>query len=302
MVGVARVGDLVAFWALLGVVAAIYGVGQATMARSLTPDPPVRSKRHYYRLGSAAVLVVFILAIFVVRDVQMLRSGFIASDAFEESRSGDQVKAIRSLQRAADISPDVEQYRVWGGKLLLGESRAQVDPDNAVDLLSGAPDTFLEYLERDSLAFTSQLNIGLIEAELVNLGDGELRSDLIARSIKLADSMAAYPLVQAFASERVLIAGQLDLGLELADRAIAMEEATSSQPLAWFMRGNALGDLGDTEAALEAFMTALDREPGGLLAPAIHRNMALAYDSIGDADLAAQHRERAEEIESSLER
>ena len=65
------------------------------------------------------------------------------------------------------------------------------------------------------------------------------------------------------------------------------------------MRGNALGDLGDTEAALEAFMTALDREPEGLIAPSIHRNMALAYDSIGDTDLASQHRALAKEIEAA---
>jgi tetratricopeptide (TPR) repeat protein len=191
---------------------------------------------------------------------------------------------------------------VWAGKLLIYGSKTQVDAAGAVEFLSGARDTFLEYLERDSLAFTSQLNIGLTEAELINLGDSDLRADLTTRSLKLADSMPAYPMVQAFAAERVLIAGQLELGLELANRAIAMEEATSSQPLAWFMRGNALGDLGDTEAALEAFMTALDREPEGSIASAIHRNMALAYDDIGDADLAIHHRARAEEIESSLAR
>ena len=73
---------------------------------------------------------------------------------------------------------------------------------------------------------------------------------------------------------------------------------TSSQPLAWFMRGNALGDLGDVEGALDAFITALARAPEGELAPAIHRNIALAYDSRGEAGLAAQHRAMAEEIEA----
>jgi len=255
-------------------------------------------ERSYYKLGSAAAALVLVLTIFMVRDIQMLRSGLIASNAFEEASSGDQVGAIRSLKRASDISPDVEQYGVGGAKLLVDESREQLDAGNSLELLADARNTLLEYEERDSLAFTSQLNIGLVEAELVNLGASELRNALIARSLNSADSMAAYPAVQAFAAERFLIAGQLELGLELADRAIAMEEATSPQPLAWFMRGNALGDLGDTEAALEAFMTALDRDPDKQIAVGIHRNMATAYDSIGESDLAAEHKALAEEIET----
>ena len=112
--------------------------------------------------------------------------------------------------------------------------------------------------------------------------------------------MSAYPLVQAFAAERLLIAGQLELGLDLADQAIAMEQPTSLQPLAWFMRGNALGELGDVEGALEAFTTALAREPDDQIVVGIHRNMALAYDSIGQTTLATEHAILADQVEFAI--
>jgi len=298
MVGIAQLGDLVAFWALLGVVVAIYRMERLSESGAINGTyQPRCHKRSNYRLVGAAVLLVVMLSIFFMRDIQSLRSGVIASNAFEESKHGNRLDAVQSLQKAADISPWVEQYSLWGGQLLIDESRSQVNADNAIKFLVDAHDTLLEYVQRNPMAFTSQLNLGLVEAELVNLGDGEMRSDLILRSLKLADSMPAYPTVQAFAAERVLIAGELEMGLELADRAIAMEGSTSPQPLAWYTRGNALGDLGYIESALEAFKTALDHEPDGLIAPSIHRNMATAYDSIGDAMLAAKHRARAKELE-----
>ena len=117
--------------------------------------------------------------------------------------------------------------------------------------------------------------------------------------------MPSYPEIQAFAAERVLLASQLDrstleLGLQLADRAIAMESETSAQPFAWFMRGNALGDLEDLDGAIESFSTALQRAPRGQFAPGIHQNLARIYDATGDTALAARHRALAEEIQDAL--
>ena len=109
----------------------------------------------------------------------------------------------------------MEQYSLWGGRLLIDESRSQVNADTAIKFLVDAHDTLLEYVQRNPMAFTSQLNLGLVEAELVNLGDGEMRSDLILRSLELADSMPAYPTVQAFAAvqQKTVQTGQMTLVL-----------------------------------------------------------------------------------------
>jgi len=251
-------------------------------------------------LASAGAVAVAAVVLFVARDVQMLRAGIVAADGFDRAADGDRTEAIRLLQRAADIAPDVQQYHVWAGELLIEEARAQTNPVVAMRLLAEAYDTFIEYEGRDPVAFTTQLRIGLAETELVNRGDNFRLRDLVDRSVRVADGMRAYPAIQGFAAKRVLVAGQLELGLELADRAIAMEDATSAQPFAWFMRGNALGDLGDITGALEAFNTALDRDPEGQFAPGIHRNIALVYDSTGDATQAAAHRARADEIRAIL--
>ena len=295
-VGVARIGDLAPFWALLGLVLAIYAVkhGAPTSIR-----PVDHRSIGYGSLGTAVVVVLGAAVIFAMRDVQMLRSGLIAANAFEEAGSGNHEVASEQLQRAARISPDVQHYRVWAGELLVEEAYAQTDPEFAVLLLGDAYNIFIKYQDRDRLAFTSQLRIGLAEVELVNRGDRTRLEGMVARSLQTASSMPAYPAVQAIAAERVLVGGQLELGLELANKAIAMEAATEPQPLAWFMRGNALGDLGDAEKALEAFMMSLERDSEERFAPAGHRNMALVYDGIGEPDLAAQHRSAADEIEAS---
>jgi len=66
------------------------------------------------------------------------------------------------------------------------------------------------------------------------------------------------------------------------------------------MRGNALGDLGDIDGALASFQMSLERDPEGSYASGVHRNLALVYDGLGDAGLAAEHRVRADEIDVLL--
>lgn len=294
--GVARIGDLTPFWGLLGLALAIHATrhGSLTNVRSIG-----RQKIGYVSLGATVVVVLVAASIFAMRDIQMLRSGIIAADAFEEAGAGNLTVATEQLKRASNISPDVQQYGVWAGELLVEEARTKTDRESAFSLLGDAYNTFSKYQERDRLAFTTQLRIGVAEAELVNRGDRTNLESMVTRSLQTANSMPSYPAVQAFAAERVLIGGQLDLGLELADRAISMEAATSAQPFAWFMRGNALGDLGNVEEALEAFKASLERDPESPFAPAVHRNLALVYDGLGEPDLAAQHRSAADGIEAS---
>ena len=300
MVGIARMGDLVPFWALLAVVLAIYGMDRSVGAVDKDrPDRlPIRSR--YVSIGAAAILTVVLLTIFVFRDVQMLNSGLTAADAFEESAAGNSTEAITLLKEASDRSPDVQQYHVWAGELLVRKAQEESDSDVASALLHDARETFATYVERDAFAYLTQIRLGLAEVELVNRGNSAIRIDLIRRSLNTAEAMPNYPDVQALAAERLLVAGQLDLGLQLADRAIAMESESLPQPLAWFMRGNALGDLGDVDGALTSFQMSLERDPEGPFASGVHRNLALVYEGLGDAALAAEHRERALEIEAAL--
>ena len=300
MVGLARVGDLVPFWALLAVVLAVYGIGHS--GRSVDRDRvrPRPGRSPYLPIGAAVIVTALALALFVSRDLQMLRSGLTAADALEKAVAGDTATAINLLNRASDRSPDIQQYHVWAGELLIKEAQGTADAGVAVSLLRDARETIAEYESRDALSFLVQIRLGLAELELVNRGDISIQNDLIGRSVNTADAMPAYPDIQAAAAERVLVAGQLELGLQLAERAIAMESDTSPQTLAWFMRGKALGDLGDVQGALESFQASLDRESNSSLASDVHRSMALAYESIGKPSLAAEHIALAEEIRASL--
>ena len=92
----------------------------------------------YARLGAAAVVALVALAVFFAHDVQMMRSGLTAANAADEAVSGDRTEAISLLKRAAELTPDVQQYHVWAGELLLGEALREPDGDIALDILRDA--------------------------------------------------------------------------------------------------------------------------------------------------------------------
>lgn len=295
-VGVARIADLLLFWALLGVVLAIPGMKQRT---GFVFRNNIRLGSGYFRLAMASLVVFVALAIFIARDVQMMRAGLIAGSGFAAAEAGDTAEAIRLFERASLIAPDVQYYGVHAGELLVQQAQSQISNEAALASLTAARGTFMSYEERDPLAFITQSRILGTEAEMVNRGDPGPRKDLVDRALRLADSMPAYPTIQAIASEQVLIAGQVELGLELANRAIDMEAQTSPQPLAWLQRGQALGELGDASTALESFTIGLSRDPNGPLAAGFHRNIAMAYEDLGDSMMAAEHRALANEIDDT---
>jgi hypothetical protein len=117
------------------------------------------------------------------------------------------------LKDASDRSPDVQQYHVWAGELLVREAQEESDSDAASPLLHDAHEKFAAYEGRDAFAYLTQIRLGLAEVELVNRGDDPLRNDLIRRSLNTAKAMPNHPDVQALAAERILVDGQLDLGL-----------------------------------------------------------------------------------------
>lgn len=296
-VGIARIGDLVPFWALLGVVLAVYGI----TARA-EPEPRLESRTGfaYVPLAVATVVAIAAATTYVVRDFQSLRAGLMAGDAFAESRAGNRDEAVTLLQKASDLAPDVQQYRVQAGEMQFLEARAQQNDTDARTLYEEAYETFVGYERRDPSAFITQMRLSNTATELLSLGDDSRLEEVIERTYRAAVSMPAYPAIQGLAAQRLLVAGQLDLGLELANRAISMEAETSPQPLAWLQRGLALGRQGDVEGALSSFVTGLERSPTGSHAPSLHRSAALSYDALGDPELASEHRALAEEIEATL--
>ena len=296
-VGIARIGDLVPFWALLGLMLAVYGIAARSEPRSW---PVPRPKLAYKPLAVATVLMLVVAGTFFIRDVQMLRAGLIAGAGFAEGRAGNTKEAVTLLQRAHDLAPDVQLYSVRAGEMLFLEARKETDSGEALSLYKEAFETFVAYEQRDPSAFITQLRVSNTETEMVKLGDDARLQDLIERTYRIAVSMPAYPAIQALAAQRLLIAGQLELGLELANRAIHMEAETSPQPLAWLQRGLALGRQGDIEGALDSFLIGLEREPKGTYAPGLHRSAAVSYDALGDSESASEHRAIAVGIEAIL--
>ena len=297
MVGIARIGDLLPFWALLGLMIAVYGI--ATRSES-NPRTEPRKRPAYKPLVIAAVVTIAMLGVFIARDVQLLRAGLIAGDGFAEGRAGNPTESANLLQRAYDLAPDVQLYSVKAGETLFLEARAASTDEEALSLYKEALETFVAYEDRDPSAFITQMRVSNAKTELVKLGEEFQLEDLIERTYRVAAAMPAYPAIQALAAQRLLIAGQLDLGLELADRAIAMEAETSPQPLAWLQRGLSLGRQGDVESALESFVIGLERAPTGTYAPSLHRSAAVSYDALGDPELATEHRKIAAEIQATL--
>ena len=99
---------------------------------------------------------------------------------------------------------------------------------------------------------------------------------------------------QTESARGLLAVGEDALGLEYADRALVMETPEFPNAEAWWLRGAALENLGERQAAAESYRTAIQRSPDSQEASDSHRGLARFYDAIGDTVAAERERALAE--------
>jgi O-antigen ligase len=171
-VGVSKVSDLMLFWVILAVFAALPIVMQAQENAEPTPSQepiPTRTRRDrnsypprqlsnldlqtFLRLAMVAWAVGGIIALTWVKAVSYPRAAIVASQGIEQLNQGNYQASLASLDRASQLAPDVPIY--YGGKASIYTAylqNPQVPPDPECSLeLNGVP-------YRDCLALNIHFN------------------------------------------------------------------------------------------------------------------------------------------------
>ena len=298
--GVGRVSDLVTFWALMGLVIA------AAEIHVGPPEPKSRTwqfsqlqggVREFALIGTVVVVAFIALFVFVQKDVNTLRAGWIAANAFDQKAAGDANSAFESFQNASDLAPDVERYYTEAAGFLRRTAAATEDPDRAREFLTAARTTLLEYENRDPLAWQTQLDLAIVTRALVRLGAEELKPEVVNRYLNLSTSMKSFAGIQANAAANIVEAGNYELGIVIAERAIAMESATQPLHSAWWALGESMFQLDRIDDAELAWKTAIDRYYAGVYVAASHRGLAFINEERGDLEQAAVHRDVAASLD-----
>lgn len=306
-VGVARIGDLAPFWALMALVIALARMRfrpeanavpapRREQRRGRTPTPSIA---RVAPLGAALVLAAAAITVFFARDVQMLRASLLASQGFERIDAGDGQDALRLFRQARDLAPDVELYPLTADWLLFNSARLKDDGQQAQPFFEAAYETLARYEQRNPYAYSTQRRLAAATADLYRNGDPGRIPEMVARYRKLAALRPGYADLQALAASVFVAAGEFQLVIETADHAIELEPATHPLPRAWWARGEALMGIGREDAAATSFETAIARDPAGEYAIPSHRSLAAILDGRGQGALADEHRSRADEIEAA---
>jgi tetratricopeptide (TPR) repeat protein len=159
-VGLSRVSDLMLFWVILAVFAALPIVMQAQENAEPTPSQepiPTRTRRDrnsyptrqlsnldlqtFLRLAMVAWAVGGIMALTWVKAVSYPRAAIVASQGIEQFKQGNYQASLASLDRASQLAPDVPVY--YGGKASIYTAylrNPQVPPEPECSLeLNGVP-------------------------------------------------------------------------------------------------------------------------------------------------------------------
>ncbi|MFP6594958.1 MAG: O-antigen ligase family protein [Dehalococcoidia bacterium] len=311
MVGVARVGDLLAFWALTALLIAVVEIARRQLPDSSENSREVRHRRPRGPRANtlpprsvfiAAALTITLLAAGVLyyKDFRSLQASVIARDAFELREEGRPNEALVKYKRAVELNPGVQDYHLQVSDLfreLASEAEAAGNNDQAIFFWEEALEAARRYEDRNSKAFNTQTRMGQAESRLTALGRTDLVNVARERYVSIADARPSYPSIQADVAQGLLAVGNNVLGLEYAVRAIGMETQAFPNPRAWWFRGVALENLGELEIAATSYETATDRAPGSQVAKDAHLRLAIVYDQLGDPVRADEHQVLADAIE-----
>jgi tetratricopeptide (TPR) repeat protein len=114
-----------------------------------------------------------------------------------------------------------------------------------------------------------------------------------ARYLKLAELFPTYPSLVSTSATALAKVGDNAMAIELAERAIATESETKPWAVAWYAKGAALINMNSFDDAIEAFDTAIEKEPESDSARLAHGALAFIYRQRGETELAEFHTSEA---------
>ena len=300
MVGVGRLGDLMPFWMLLGLLIALVEIAAiespetadgAGTAGSRNVRRASRARSSEYVYVAIALLITLVAAgLLYFRDGRGIQASYLAQDAATLRREGRLEEALDKYQKAAELNPHVEQYHLAIADILRGSALFQEAEGNEdLERLGWelTLDASQKYADRNGKAFNTQLRIGQAESRLVGLGRNDIFESARNTYLEIAAARPSYPSVQSAAALGFLAIGDNQLGLLYADRAISMETSARPDSQSWRYRGVALENLSELELASAAYETAIERRPGSPDALFSHQRLVVVYGALGETERAS---------------
>ena len=319
MVGVARVSDLIVSWSLIGLLAVFYKmvtVRESEPAAEPAAAEPIANNRKGRRgrngsssrsdsfpygvvgmfIGATVVSIAALLAVLMM-DARM----FLASRNYMEAfKLTDGNEAYAKFEDSRELAPHVELFVVSSATLLLDDSKELLELERhneAADLAEEAYKQLSEYVQRNPLGFYARLTLAASAAQMVDIGVIGWNDRMMTIYRDVAAQFPNEGGVLAVTANAFVAAGQLEEGIEYAEKSIAISDASSS-PLAqpYWILGEARLRQGDSDAATEALLIATEKQPDSEYAAYAHRTLASIYEAFGEDELAQEHRKAADEI------
>lgn len=271
-VGLSRVSDLMLFWVILAVFAALPVIMQAQEHTEPTPreEPiPTRTRRGrnsyptrqlsnlnlqaFLRFAVVAWAVGGIIALTWVKAINYPRAAIVASQGIKQINQGNYQASLASMDRARQLAPDVPVY--YGGKASIYSAylrNPQVPPESECSLeLNGVPyrDCLARNIHFNSIMGSQQRPFDwrsrmLRANSALSLGLNEEAIRLYQEVIYLAPT--AWPLHNRLAEAHIAI-GQPELALKALEGSLSITGDTNPSTQAVVLQNTARKALAATK-------------------------------------------------------
>jgi hypothetical protein len=295
--GVARVSDLAMMFALFGATFALYQMtnrkqvpdGQNQINEPEIKQGPTKSKR-YIRVIMASkgllliIVAVMIFTVFITWDLRRFSASMSHTGRSSETSQVVQIQALADSQSQAPEKPSFTNElftQYFHAAIHFYEQGNKVE---GTQLMLTARELLLEFEKHNPFKRDTQLNLLHTEVALIQWGYPEYAQLAVDRSRKIIDLFPSYPLFVSMVATDMAVIGVNELAIEYADRAIDVESATQPWPKAWYAKGRALHQLGQTNEAIRILNTATEKHPGTEGAIYAHKLLAHIYIKKGEPE------------------
>lgn len=297
--GVSRISDLAMTFAIVASVLVLYElivVANSEPQPAATETRTVRTPRPLL-IGSSifgAILVsVALLTLFFGWDIRRVGASRLLATTYDDP-SRD-VKAF-GWAEAQKRAPERETFTHGLADAYLTEAEVSELNGNrelAIAYAETARDLLLGYEEFDPYEWDVQMLLAKVVSRLVTWGETQYAQEMADRYIKTAQLYPSYPSLVGTAATALTSVGLHELAIYYADLAISMEQTTQPWSKAWYAKGRALWELGRSEEAIEALITATEKQPGWEGALLSHQVLGEIYliKGAGYEELAEFHRQ-----------
>ena len=125
----------------------------------------------------------------------------------------------------------------------------------------------------------------------------EYAQQAVDRSQKIIKLYPSYPSLLSIMATDMAVIGVNELAIEYADRAIDVEDVTQPWSKAWYAKGRALYQLGQTQEAITILTTATEKRPGAEGAVFAHKLLAKIFGEEGQSknpNLSEFHKQKGD--------